>query len=88
MSLLTGEPRTATVRAEKDCEVMEISKPVMADLLRNSSQCLGQLSELLAQRKLETEGLLREAVLPEASAARQREYTASFVSRLRSFFDL
>ena len=30
MSLLTGEPRTATVRAEKDCEVLEISKPVMA----------------------------------------------------------
>src|SRR5882724_2233096 len=30
MSLLTGERRTATVRAETDCQVMEISKPVMA----------------------------------------------------------
>jgi small-conductance mechanosensitive channel/CRP-like cAMP-binding protein len=88
MSLLTGEPRTATVRAEKDCEVIEISKPVMADLLRNSSECLGQLSELLAHRKLETEGLLREAVLPETSAAKQREYSATFLTRLRSFFEL
>ena len=26
MSLLTGEKRTATVRAEQDCEVMEISQ--------------------------------------------------------------
>ncbi len=31
MSLLTGEHRTATVRAETDCQVMEIGKPVMAE---------------------------------------------------------
>jgi small-conductance mechanosensitive channel/CRP-like cAMP-binding protein len=88
MSLLTGEPRTATVRAEKDCEVLEISKPVMGDLLRNSPQCLHQLSELLATRKLETEGLVRDAMQPEANAEKQREYTASFMRRLRSFFSL
>src|SRR5438067_9712397 len=33
MSLLTGEPRSATVRADGDCYVMEIGKPVMAELL-------------------------------------------------------
>ena len=49
MSLLTGEPRTATVRAEHDCEVLEISKPVMSELLHAAPQCLDQLSELLAQ---------------------------------------
>ena len=88
MSLLTGEPRTATVRAEKDCEVLEISKPVMGDLLRSSPQCLNSLSELLATRKLETEGLVRDAMQPEANAEKQREYTASFMRRLRSFFSL
>ena len=56
MSLLTGEPRTATVRAEHDCEVLEISKPVMSELLHAAPQCLDQLSELLAKRKMETEG--------------------------------
>ena len=88
MSLLTGEPRTATVRAEKDCEVLEISKPVMGDLLRTSPQCLNQLSALLATRKLETEGLVRDAMQPEANDEKQREYTASFMRRLRSFFAL
>lgn len=88
MSLLTGEPRTATVRAEKDCEVMEISKAVMAELLRSSPQCLHHLSELLARRKVETEGLVRDAALPETNAAREREYTATFLSRLRSFFEI
>jgi len=62
MSLLTGEHRTATVRAETDCHVMEIGKPVMAEVLRASPDCLERLSELLAKRKMETEGLLKEAV--------------------------
>jgi CRP-like cAMP-binding protein len=88
MSLLTGEPRTATVRAENDCEVIEISKGVMGDLLRSAPVCLNHLSELLARRKLETEGLVKEAAAPEANAARQREYTASFLRRLSSFFEL
>jgi CRP-like cAMP-binding protein len=88
MSLLTGEKRTATVRAEKDCEVLEISKPVMADLLRDAPQCLNQLSEILAKRKLETEGVMKERALHPEQATRQREYTASFLGRLRSFFEL
>ncbi|MDQ6861918.1 MAG: mechanosensitive ion channel family protein [Verrucomicrobiota bacterium] len=88
MSLLTGEPRTATVRAEKDCEVFEISKPVMADILRESPECLDQLSGLLAHRKMETEGILKEATVPQERADKEREYTASFVKRLRSFFEL
>lgn len=88
MSLLTGELRTATVRAEKDCEVLEISKPVMADLLRDSPECLEQLSALLAHRKMETEGIVKEAIVPEEREEKEREYTASFVKRLRSFFEL
>jgi CRP-like cAMP-binding protein len=88
MSLLTGEPRTATVRAEKDCEVLEISKPVMAELLRGAPQCLDQLSELLAHRKMETEGIIKEATLPQERDEKEREYRASFLKRLRSFFEL
>src|SRR5206468_1582109 len=60
MVLLTGEPRSATVRADGDCYVMEIGKSVMAEVLRGAPECLVQLSELLAQRKMETEGILKE----------------------------
>jgi small-conductance mechanosensitive channel/CRP-like cAMP-binding protein len=88
MSLLTGEKRTATVRADKDCEVLEISKPVMGELLRESPECLDQLSALLAQRKMETEGIVKEATAPGDRASKEREYTASFLKRLRSFFEL
>jgi len=88
MSLLTGERRTATVRAETDCQVMEIGKPVMAEVLRTSPDCLERLSELLAKRKMETEGLLKEAAPHGHHEGKEREYRASFLNRLRTFFEL
>ena len=88
MSLLTGERRSATVRAEGDCYVIEISKPVMAEVLRDSPQCLEQLSELLARRKMENEGILKGAAIPADQAGKAREYKASFLKRLRAVFEL
>jgi len=88
MSLLTGEPRSATVRADGDCYVMEIGKPVMADVLRGAPDCLVQLSELLAQRKMETEGILKEATRTDEHVLKQRQYSATFLNRLRTFFQL
>jgi small-conductance mechanosensitive channel/CRP-like cAMP-binding protein len=88
MSLLTGERRTATVRAETDCQVMEIGKPIMAEVLRAAPDCLERLSELLAKRKMETEGLLKEAASKSQNDTTEREYTATFLRRLRTFFEL
>jgi CRP-like cAMP-binding protein len=88
MSLLTGEPRSATVRADGDCYVMEIGKPVMAEVLRDAPSCLEKLSELLAQRRMETEGILKEAISTNEHALTERQYTANFLQRLRAFFEL
>src|SRR5882757_6289804 len=88
MSLLTGEPRSATVRADGDCYVMEIGKPVMAEVLSGAPGCMEQLSQLLAQRKMETEGILKEATSADEHALTERQYTANFLHRLRTFFQL
>jgi CRP-like cAMP-binding protein len=88
MSLLTGEPRSATVRAEGDCYVMEIDKPLMGEVLRDAPTCLEKLSELLAQRKMETEGLLKGAEHIDKNAITESQYTATFLQRLRTFFQL
>lgn len=87
MSLLTGEPRSATVRADGDCYVMEIGKPVMGKVLSDAPTCMEQLSQLLAQRRMETEGILKEAKSDE-HALTERQYTANFLQRLRTFFQL
>jgi small-conductance mechanosensitive channel/CRP-like cAMP-binding protein len=88
MSLLTGEKRSATVRAEDDCYVMEISKEVMGDVIRESPDCLRQLSEILARRKIESEGVLKGASLGAERIAQEHEYRARFLKRLKSFFEL
>jgi small-conductance mechanosensitive channel/CRP-like cAMP-binding protein len=88
MSLLTGERRMATVRADGDCYVLEISKPVMGEVIRQSPECLNQLSELLARRKLETEGIIKDTAASDGASAKEREYRASFLQRLRAFFEL
>ena len=88
MSLLTGEHRTATVRADDDCEVIEIAKPAMAAVLRDAPDVVTQLSELLATRKMETEGLLKDAGRTMAEEKKAREYRATFLRRLRSVFEL
>jgi len=87
-SLLTGEPRSATVRAENDCEVLEISKPIMAEVLRESPECLTALSELLAKRKLEGEGIVQDAVRPLEQQKKESEYRSNFLRRLRTVFEL
>jgi CRP-like cAMP-binding protein len=88
MSLLTGERRSATVSAEADCYVMEINKAVMGEVIRQSPECLRQLSEILATRKMATEGIVKEAVLPGDHATKEQEYRARFLARLQAFFAL
>jgi small-conductance mechanosensitive channel/CRP-like cAMP-binding protein len=89
MSLLTGEKRSATVSAEGDCYVMEIGKDIMGEVIRESPECLKQLSELLAKRRMETEGIVKDATASSADqASKQREYTATFLKRLKTFFAL
>ena len=51
MSLLTGEPRSATVRADGDCYVMEIGKPVMAEVLSGAPTLHGAIESIACAAK-------------------------------------
>jgi CRP-like cAMP-binding protein len=88
MSLLTGENRSATVTAQTDCAVVEIAKPVLAGRLKEDPGLLQSLSQLLAQRQMETEGALVADQSPEPAGARQARYAAGFLENLRKFFQL
>ena len=68
--------------------MLEISKEAMAEVLRDSPQCLTQLSELLAKRKLEGEGIVKDATQPHDQGTKESEYRASFLRRLRAVFEL
>ena len=55
---------------------------------RDAPECVPQLRELLATRKMETEGLLKDLVQGLAEEETAREYRATFLRRLRSVFEL
>ncbi len=88
MSLLTGEKRSATVIANSDCESLKIDKMSFAEVLQSNPELLQKLSEMLAQRRLETEGILHSSTEKKTIEIKQEEYTANFLSRLSSFFQL
>jgi len=88
MSLLTGEKRSATVIAKSDCELLEIDKTDFAEVLQSNKELFQKLSEMLAKRRLETEGVLASAAGSQNIEAKQEEYAANFLERLSSFFQL
>ena len=90
MSLLTGEPRSATIQASSDCEVLEITKPLFGEIVAREENLLPRLSELLAQRKLETEGFTtrRRDEASQVASEKEQEYKAKFLKTIRSFFEL
>jgi small-conductance mechanosensitive channel/CRP-like cAMP-binding protein len=88
MSLLTGEKRSASVLAQHDCETVEIGKPVLAQSLKENPELLNKLSELLASRQMENEGVLAKDTDTKVFQATQVAYKETFADRLHKFFEL
>jgi len=88
MSLLTGARRSATVIAQTDCDVVEIEKPNLLDLLHRQPELARDFSELLARRQLETDGILAQSSQRRPVSELQRECADGFFARLSSFFEL
>ncbi len=77
MSLLTGEPRTATVRATSDLSVLEIGRDCFRDILVANPAILEPVSEYAAKRQAVQDERRREAststVSSQAQVQRLRE---------------
>jgi CRP-like cAMP-binding protein len=86
-SLLTGEPRSATVVARVDCEVVEIEKEALGVLLRQDPQLADSLSESAMIRRSATEAHLSrlEALNENQPVSATKE---GFLRRVRYFFKL
>lgn len=83
MSLLTGEPRSATVVAAEDAVLFELDRPTFAQLFDEQPALAGLLSEALAHRR----GQLRAVAEANGNVVEVRE--ANWIlDRLRSIFSL
>ena len=85
MSLLTGEPRHATVLARSDTECYVIDRALFQQILGNNARLAEEIGKLLSERemknKIEREGL-------SAEAARVHTDHQALLKRIRSFFGL
>ena len=86
-SVLTGEKRTATILAIEDCLAVEVDKATLAPIISSSPELLESLSELLAQRRMNNEGLVAE-MANASSQATKSNYKAGFLGKLRAFFEV
>jgi CRP-like cAMP-binding protein len=81
MSLLTGDPRTATVIARGDCTVLEIAADAFRTYVQSRPEVLEHLAEAAAARR-------RTLDQSRASATSHAVEHTSLVHRMRRFFGL
>jgi CRP-like cAMP-binding protein len=84
MSLLTGERRSATVTAETDTDVIEVSKPDFSLILQADAALAEKLAAVIDKR-----ARARQAGLTAASGQQPESPAPSaIVARIRKFFGL
>jgi small-conductance mechanosensitive channel/CRP-like cAMP-binding protein len=83
MSLLTGEPRTATVIARGDTVVLEIGADLFRHLAETSPQAIEQVGVAAAARRIEL-----DKVRATGAGTAVADAPATFLSRMRRFLGL
>jgi CRP-like cAMP-binding protein len=85
VSLLTGDPRTATVRALTEATLLEIDKKTLSPILRDNPSIIGMLELTMQERRK------RVADALEAARGEELERTADRTplrQRIARFFGL
>jgi CRP-like cAMP-binding protein len=81
MSLLTGEPRSATVVARGDCTLLEIGADAFKAYVTTHPEVIEALAEVAAGRR-------RQLDESRAAAMSANDAHISLVARMRRFFGL
>lgn len=84
MSLLTGEPRSASVLALDEVEVVVVEKAAFSSLLRDDNHLARALSQALESRSREQ----ARVAAPEAGTGVQLAVTDGLLDRIQRFFGL
>lgn len=87
MSLLTGEPRTATAIANGDSEFIVIDHHGFKDIILNQPNIAEKLADILAKRTMELEET-KKAISEEERTATERMQSKRLLKRISVFFGL
>ncbi len=81
MTLLTGDPRSATVRAVSDTVLLAVDKEALAPILQANPALSEKLADVAAQRRIQLAAQQGQPPDPETSSRR-------LIGRIKSFFGL
>ena len=87
MSLLTGEPRSASLKALEDSECYRLDRQAFDDILHGRPEIAHYLSALLARRKVEIEAV-RHDLDAEARATMMQHQQKSIFDKIHKLFGL
>jgi small-conductance mechanosensitive channel/CRP-like cAMP-binding protein len=85
MSMLTGEPRSATVRAVSDVQALEIAADDMRRLAQATPGLIEHISKVVAARRV---GLAQAEATAAAAAAAQSHAPQSLLARIQAYLRL
>ena len=88
MSLLTGEPRSATVRAATEVVLFEIRKDNLLPLFEARPALATSITEKVAERKLRSERRRREASEQQPSAQETKTLAGQILGKMKRLFRL
>jgi small-conductance mechanosensitive channel len=84
MSLLTGEPRSATVVAAEPLQVIAVGKEALIQVVHEDRRLVEQIGEVVARRHAAT-AAAKEQLSREAAALAASSQTRSLVERIQNF---
>jgi small-conductance mechanosensitive channel/CRP-like cAMP-binding protein len=85
MALMTGEPRTATVRAKTACSMFVIDHAALRGVLESIPHLAEHMSRVIAERQAST---AEEDAKPAAATRSAEERSSLLLDRIRKFFAL
>ncbi len=88
MSLLTGEPRSATVRAATEVVLFEVRKDNLLPLLQERPALASLITEKVAERKLRSERRRAEASREEPTAQETQTLAGQILGKMKRLFRL
>jgi len=87
MSLLTGEPRSASVYAETDVECWRLDRDAFQEVLAERPEVAAPIAALLAERQVRLMAV-KEGLDAEARDRRKTEVEERLLTKMRAFFGL
>lgn len=88
MSLMTGAPRTASVRCSSDARLLVIDKQGFSRVLEASPELAETISAVLAARKQELDSASSKSAGPTVDPRRALEERGELLKRIKQFFSL